>query len=58
MNPFQATARLFAALFRRRPIVVVNHYHKRMTDLQKRQDLKHAQMARQIGFPWKDRLNG
>lgn len=50
--------RFILSIFRRRRPVVVNHYHVRTTDLQRRRDLKHAEMARQIGFPWKDRLNG
>ncbi len=50
-------SKLLSAFFRPAPIVV-QHYHIRRTDLQQRMDLKHAEMARQIGFPLKDRLNG
>lgn len=49
--------RFLRSLFRRRPVpVIINHYHtRRITDLQQRRDLKHVELARELGRTWKDR---
>jgi len=47
--------RFLLSLFRRRPIVVVQTYSVKRTDLQLTRDLKHVELAKELGRTWKDR---
>lgn len=43
------------SLFRRRQVVVVHTYSVKRTDLAQLRDLKHVELARELGRTWKDR---
>lgn len=52
--------RFIRSLLRRRPVpVIVQTYRVQRTDLAQLRDLKHAELARELGRPLRgDRLNG